>query len=57
MYVCVDAQEALAVSQRRHFLEREWPEILSKLALLGLCIDELPSQLPAQRRENKEGEN
>jgi len=57
MFVCVDAQKALAVSQRRHFLEREWPEILSKLALLGLRIDELPTQLPTQRRERKEGEN
>jgi hypothetical protein len=57
MFVCVDAQKALAVSQRRHFLEREWPEILSKLALLGLRIDELPTQLPAQQRERKEGEN
>jgi GntR family transcriptional regulator len=57
MFVCANAQEALTVSQRRHFLEREWPEILSKLALLGLSVDELPTQLPAQRRESKGGGN
>jgi len=51
MFVCVDAREALAASQRQYFLEHEWPDILTRLRLLGLHVSDLPDQLPDSRRE------
>jgi hypothetical protein len=46
MFVCVDARAALASSQRQYFLEHEWPDILTRLTLLGLRVSDLPDQLP-----------
>lgn len=54
MFVCANAQSALVSNQRQHFLECEWPEILSRLKLLGLSISELPEQYREKRKAKDE---
>jgi GntR family transcriptional regulator len=52
MFVRDGARRKLLESERRHFLQEEWPRIAERIEKLGLSIDELLSADP--NREKKQ---
>ncbi|TZF90599.1 GntR family transcriptional regulator [Cognatilysobacter lacus] len=41
MYVTEEAAKKLLVSERERFLTEEWPQVMERIARLGLRLDEL----------------
>ena len=48
MYVTEEAARKLLVSERERFLTEEWPQVMERIARLGLKLDEL---MAAGRKE------
>lgn len=48
MYVTEEAARKLLVNERERFLREEWPQVMERIARLGLKLDEL---LAAGRKE------
>ena len=46
MYMTTDANDRLLASERERFLTQQWPEVLERIARLGLSLDDL---IKAQR--------
>lgn len=46
MFVVEGARERLLETERRHFLEEEWPRIAQRIEKLGLGPDDLPGLHP-----------
>jgi GntR family transcriptional regulator len=44
MFVTESARENLLESEKRHFLEVEWPKILQRIARLGLSVKNLVNE-------------
>lgn len=49
MYVTEEAAKKLLVNERERFLKEEWPQVMERIARLGLRLDEL---MAAGRRED-----
>jgi GntR family transcriptional regulator len=47
MYVTEGAPEKLLASERERFLRDEWPNVVARIARLGLKMDELLAKAPA----------
>ena len=52
MYVVTGAKDKLARQEKTKFLEQEWPQIVERIARLGLEVDELLGDTPAGPRQN-----
>ena len=46
MYMTTDASERLLASERERFLTQQWPEVLERIARLGLSLDDLIKAQP-----------
>ena len=46
MYMTADASERLLASERERFLTQQWPEVLERIARLGLSLDDLIKAQP-----------
>lgn len=46
MYMTTDANERLLASERERFLTQQWPEVLERIARLGLSLDDLIKAQP-----------
>ncbi len=52
MFVCEGAHGTLMESERRKFIEDEWPATLERIQQLGLALDDLPvSPEPATEKQ------
>ena len=49
MYVTEEAARKLLVNERERFLKEEWPQVMERIARLGLKLDELMA--PARRED------
>ncbi len=54
MFVTLDAPRQLLASERRHFLDNEWPGIAERIVRLGLDWEELHEQVEAASTTTKE---
>ena len=54
MFVCEGARGTLMESERRKFIDEEWPATLERIQQLGLALDELPSNADPATREQEE---
>lgn len=54
MFVTLDAPRQLLASERRHFLDNEWPGIAERIVRLGLDWEELREQVEAASTTTKE---
>jgi len=55
MFVCKGAKEILLESEKKKFLESEWPDIMSRIKRLGLSSSELLSLEVVSNEENSDG--
>ena len=50
MFVREGAREALIASERKKFLDDEWPAMLNRIEQLGLDVNDLLSQAPKKEK-------
>ncbi len=55
MFVCEGARAQLMDSERRKFIEDEWPATLERIQQLGLDIDTLPREPDNKTKEETAG--
>jgi GntR family transcriptional regulator len=53
MFVCDGARQKLIASERAKFLNEEWPAMLTRVAQLGLTIEELLDDPLTKEPENR----
>ncbi|HEY5680007.1 MAG TPA: GntR family transcriptional regulator [Pseudomonadales bacterium] len=51
MFVCEGAREQALKQERTRFLEEDWPEVVERIALLGLTRDELLNTAAEEGRQ------
>lgn len=56
MYVVTGARATLTRHEREKFLEVEWPDIVKRIARLGLSVDQLPGGASVERGQDDENE-
>jgi GntR family transcriptional regulator len=52
MFVCQGARKNLIASERKKFLNEEWPATLNRVDQLGLSVDELLSKAAKKESDN-----
>lgn len=52
MFVCEGARAQLIESERRKFVEEEWPATLERIAQLGLKLEQLPRKPQPEENNN-----
>lgn len=52
MFVCEGARQQLIDSERRKFIEEEWPAMLERIAQLGLQLADLPGQIAHKENDS-----
>ena len=53
MFVCDGARGQLMESERRKFIEDEWPATLERIQQLGLALADLPAQAESAQQEEE----
>jgi len=53
MFVCEGARRKLIESERRKFLNEEWPAMLNRVEQLGLSIEDLLEKLPGRGNKTR----
>jgi len=53
MFVCAGARAQLIESERRKFIEEEWPATLERISQLGLELESLPRKANPDRKDTE----